>query len=334
MVKDTKGKTPIKKYVKKEKKISIVLDQPLHQYTEQEEHDSPTLIEMLTLPTSSLPSASDSQSLSVLFPKQTRKGKEKDIEQMKEGKLILVNDPETMKVKTLTGDVKQNWVQFMKIVKSWSHTKNIDTKNIYDFSRYYYKILTNSDRKQETLDTMMELFRRNMADKETLKDIIPIQVVPYEEQETANPESSEPKIEDIMDEDETQTVEQPPPPAVYSSNVLSPLQLKHIEEVVKIMQKEPKLKADIKRTITEELTKGYIKHDEFKKYNEEIEKLNITQDTPQTIRGKRTIKKPRAKKSKQVDIPIVPMEMDTLSKIPKGKSVKDNQKKKPKIVTL
>ena len=51
MVKDTKGKTPIKKYVKKEKKISIVLDQPLHQYTE-EEHDSPTLVEMLTLPTS------------------------------------------------------------------------------------------------------------------------------------------------------------------------------------------------------------------------------------------------------------------------------------------
>ena len=252
---------------------------------------------------------------------------------MKEGKLIVVSDPETMKIKTLKGEVRKNWVEFMKIVKSWSHPKNIDPKNIYDFSQYYYKILTNANRKQETLDAMMELFRRNMADKETLKDIIPIQVVPYEEQETANPESSEPKIEDIMDEDETQTVQQPPPPAVYSSNVLSPVQLKHIEEVVKIMQKEPKLKADIKRTITEELTKGYIKPDEFQRYNEELEKLNITQDTPQTIREKRT-KKPRAKKSKQVDTPIVQMDMDTLSKLPKGKSKKDNQKKKPKIVTL
>ena len=132
MVKDTKGKTPIKKYVKKEKKISIVLDQPLHQYTEQEEHDSPTLIEMLTLPTSSLPSASDSQSLALSFPKPSRKGKEKDIEQMKEGQLIVVGDPEKMKIKILTGDVKQNWVQFMKIVKTWAHPRNIDPKNIYN----------------------------------------------------------------------------------------------------------------------------------------------------------------------------------------------------------
>ena len=115
MVKDTKGKTPIKKYVKKEKKISIVLDQPLHQSTKQEqEHDSPTLIELLTLPTSSLPSASDSQSLALSFPKPSRKGKEKDIEQMKEGQLIVVGDPEKMKIKTLKGEVRKNWIDFMK----------------------------------------------------------------------------------------------------------------------------------------------------------------------------------------------------------------------------
>ena len=114
---------------------------------------------------------------------------------------------------------------------------------------------------------------------------------------------------------------------------LNESQLKHIKEVVEIMEKEPKLKADIKRTIVEELAKGYINPEQFKRYSQELDNLNTKQETPQTIRAKKT-PKPRAKKSQQADIPIIPMDIGTSSKIPKGKSKKDNQKKKTKIVTL
>ena len=42
---------------------------------------------------------------------------------------------------------------------------------------------------------------------------------------------------------------------------ISQSQLQHIKEVVKILEKHPNLKEDIRRTITEELTKGYINHE-------------------------------------------------------------------------
>ena len=114
---------------------------------------------------------------------------------------------------------------------------------------------------------------------------------------------------------------------------LSPSQLQHIEGVVKILEKDPKLKNDIKRTITEELTKGYINPDQFKHYNQELERITIEKEVPEAIRGKRKAK-PRAKKSAQADTPIIPMDIEQPSKLPKGKNKKDTQKKKPKIVTL
>ena len=112
--------------------------------------------------------------------------------------------------------------------------------------------------------------------------------------------------------------------------VLSEAQLKHIKDVVDIMEKEPKLKNDINRTITEELTKGYINPEQFKHYKQEIEKVNIMK-APTAKRGSR-IAKPRAKKTKQMDIPAIPMDIDTPSNIPTGKT--KTQKKKDKIVVL
>ena len=52
------------------------------------------------------------------------------------------------------------------------------------------------------------------------------------------PEAREPKIEDIMEEDKPEEQKR------------SERQLKHISEFVKIIEKEPKLKQDIKRTIS------------------------------------------------------------------------------------
>ena len=113
---------------------------------------------------------------------------------------------------------------------------------------------------------------------------------------------------------------------------LNDTQINHIKGVMKILEKEPKLKSDIKRTITEELAKANMNTNEFDKYNEELEKLNIIQDAPIAVRGNRTVK-PRAKKSAPVDMPIIPMDIETSSNLPKG-NIKDNQKKKTKVITL
>ena len=110
---------------------------------------------------------------------------------------------------------------------------------------------------------------------------------------------------------------------------LTDSQLKHIADVVKIMEKEPKLKSEIKRTITEELAKGYINPAQFKRYNQEIENLNTIQEAPQAIRAKKT-PKPRAKKSVQSDKAILPIDIGTTSKLPKGKAINDNKKKETK----
>ena len=119
---------------------------------------------------------------------------------------------------------------------------------------------------------------------------------------------------------------------------LSPSQLKHISEVMKIMEKEPQLKKDIKRTITEELTKGYINHDQFKKYSSEIERVQIEKEIPEAIREIKTSKpKPSAKKAKQqVDTlmkvaspPVSGMDIDMITK-PAAAPVKPPPKIKPK----
>ena len=196
-------------------------------------------------------------------------------------------------------------------IKSWTIENKLPFAKFASFAKHYYTIVVNSDNKEETLDNMVSVFNTNRY-KKTFDELIPIKVVAGEEeqQQITEPEITGPRIEDIMDEDEQpQPTQQPaktqPQP---QTQTLSQSQLKHIEEVVKIMEKDPKLKSDIKRTITEELAKGYLKPDEFIKYNTELEKLNIAQDTPITVRG--------------------------TSKPPKGKTPKNTQKKKTKIITL
>ena len=73
------------------------------------------------------------------------------------------------------------------------------------------------------------------------------------------------------------------------------------------MEKEPKLKNGINRTITEELTKGYINPEQFKHYKQEIEKVNIMK--AQTAKRGTKIAKPRAKKTKQMVIPAITMDI-------------------------
>ncbi|MEI6188359.1 MAG: hypothetical protein WCP46_07710 [Alphaproteobacteria bacterium] len=121
------------------------------------------------------------------------------------------------------------------------------------------------------------------------------------------------------------------PDSQHQQPVLSESQLKHIKDVVDIMEKEPKLKSDIHRTITEELTKGYINPDQFKHFKQKIDEADIKL-APEAIRVKKT-PKPRAKKSSPVDTPIIPMDIETSSNLPKG-NIKDNQKKKTKVITL
>ena len=101
---------------------------------------------------------------------------------------------------------------------------------------------------------------------------------------------------------------------------------------MKILEKQPALKTDIRRTIVEELTKGYINPEQFKEYNQAIEDIAI-KEAPTAVRA-RKIPKPRAKKSQQSDNAIIPMEIEQTSKLPKGKEIKNTQKKKIKIVTL
>ena len=113
---------------------------------------------------------------------------------------------------------------------------------------------------------------------------------------------------------------------------ISQSQLQHIKEVIAILEKHPALKEDIRRTITEELTKGYINPEQFKEYKQAIEAVSI-KEAPPAVRARKT-PKPRAKKSAQSDIAIIPMDIESSSKLPKGKEIKNNQKKKPKIVTL
>ena len=113
---------------------------------------------------------------------------------------------------------------------------------------------------------------------------------------------------------------------------ISQSQLQHFKEVIAILEKHPALKEDIRRTITEELTKGYINPEQFKEYKQAIEAVSI-KEAPPAVRARKT-PKPRAKKSAQSDKAIIPMDIESSSKLPKGKETKNNQKKKPKIVTL
>ena len=102
-----------------------------------------------------------------------------------------------------------------------------------------------------------------------------------------------------------------------------------MKNIVKLMNKHPDVKSEINKTLLEMYTKAKIKPEQYDILKQHID----TKEQPQSIRVKKE-PKPRAKKSAQTDKAIIPMEIETISKLPKGKNIKDNQKKKPKIVTL
>ena len=108
-----------------------------------------------------------------------------------------------------------------------------------------------------------------------------------------------------------------------------PVHITHMKNIVKLMNKHPDVKSEINKTLLEMYTKAKIKPEQYEILRQHID----TKEQPQTIRVKKE-PKPRAKKSAQTDKAIIPMEIETISKLPKGKNIKDNQKKKPKIVTL
>ena len=112
---------------------------------------------------------------------------------------------------------------------------------IKSFAKFYYQSIARSPNQDDALDEFINNF----------KHMYPFEsrIVP----QVVAPESQESSIEDVMEEDKPE------------EQKLSERQLKHISEVVKIIEKEPKLKEDIKRTMTEELTKGTINPAEFTK---------------------------------------------------------------------
>ena len=283
--------------------------------------------------------------------KKTKKGKEKVViqpPQMKE-------NPTQMK--EMTTYTRKFYNKLVKQIKNEGITRNMPTETIDYFIERVYKNIVEAGNQNIAVKQMLKNIEDNKKTATNINDLVftykgtmpigsditmaepssssTVDAFTVEEdypvQKSKLPTLKNPTTAPII-EDDAMILDEPA--ARISEPILSKSQLKHINDVVKIMEKEPKLKADIKRTITEELTKGYINKDQFKKYNEEIEKVNIMMETPEAIRGKRTIKKQRAKKSKQVDTPIVQMDIESSPKIPKGKTIKDNQKKKQKIVTL
>jgi hypothetical protein len=107
---------------------------------------------------------------------------------------------------------------------------------------------------------------------------------------------------------------------------------KHIENIKQLLEKEPKLRDEIKKVIVDQLVKAKIKPDQYQELNEEIQKYQ----TPEATRAPRAKRapKPRAKKAPQSDTALLPMNVEASPKLPKGKEKKNNQKKIPKIVTL
>jgi hypothetical protein len=104
----------------------------------------------------------------------------------------------------------------------------------------------------------------------------------------------------------------------------------HINNIKNLLEKEPKLKDDIKKIIVDQLVKAKIKPEQYNELKQQIESLEV----PQAIRAKRT-SKPRAKKSQQYQQTDIPMIIDKeYSPLPKSKEPKSRQKKKDKVVDL
>ena len=208
--------------------------------------------------------------------KQPRRQKEPDTMQVDTGEPSSTITP--IIGNELTGEIKKRWLAFMKDYKKWALEQNLTGQDIKAFAKHYYKTIASASDQNVALDNFIKSFKTSYPFE---SHIIP----------DVNPEKQEATIEDLLDKEKEEQLTEP--------------QIKHIKGVIKVLKKEPKLKADIKRTITEELTKGTINPTQFKEYNNKIENAIIEAEAPIATRGES-----------------------------KTKTKKDNQKKKPKVVTL
>jgi len=131
------------------------------------------------------------------------------------------------------------------------------------------------------------------------------------------PEAEEEKIDDLMNVDEGLNEEQE----------------KHIENIKNLLDREPKLKEDVKSIIVDQLVNSKINKEHYNKLNQKIESLEV----PKAKRGKRVTKeeaqiiankepKPRVRRPKKNN------QADTLMII--DKEPKNRQKAKKKVVNL
>ena len=93
-----------------------------------------------------------------------------------------------------------------------------------------------------------------------------------------------------------------------------------MDNIKSLLEKEPKLKDDIKKIIVDQLVKAKMHPDQYEDIKNKIESL----ETPETIRKPRAKPKPRAKKESDI----------IESELPQGKIRKSNQKKKEKVIIL
>ena len=104
-----------------------------------------------------------------------------------------------------------------------------------------------------------------------------------------------------------------------------PAYITHMKNIVKLVKKHPDVKNDINKTLLEMFTKAKIKPEQYKVLSEHID----VKGPPQIIRVKKSPKN-KNKKSAQTHKAGIPMNesIEILQKLPKGKDIKDTQKKK------
>jgi hypothetical protein len=119
---------------------------------------------------------------------------------------------------------------------------------------------------------------------------------------------------------------------------IHPAHKEHIENIKKLLEKEPKLKEEVKKIIVDQLVKAKIKPDQYKELNQEIENLKIATEAPQSRRRSAKkevkaeelleklvkVKKPRGKKGIESAAPVDHSQ----------KPVKETYKNKKKVIRL
>ena len=172
------------------------------------------------------------------------------------------------------------------------------------------KIINNMEKSlnpEQVLIHEIQLFEKYLVQKARAK----------EKQLKQEPEAEEEKIEDLMNVDEGLNEEQE----------------KHIENIKNLLDREPKLKEDVKSIIVDQLVNSKINKEHYNKLNQKIESLEV----PKAKRGKRVTKeeaqiiankepKPRVRRPKKNN------QADTLMII--DKEPKNRQKAKKKVVNL